>query len=258
MILRCPSCGRDGNLPDRLCRPFCLFRVRCEGACGKAVFPPVAPRGNRELRVNWNKTTEDAALDAYVRDAASSSPAEFSAGSDVDIAAFAPPTSYDSQYEMTAVLGGDPDDIADGAYPLLRDDGTGSAEIESVRSFDTGSAEIMIPVPWYFNVIASWGRLHFYLATGFGAASLAVLGFLLVRALVSGAILSSSVTALLVGCVRDDRVPLDLALGNGTHSSAGRPGAECASAPPANRAPWQSARSTQSAQEPSRFSQPVG
>jgi membrane protein implicated in regulation of membrane protease activity len=36
---------------------------------------------------------------------------------------------------------------------------------------------------------------------GFAASSLAVLGFLLVSALVAGRIVSSSITALIVGCV---------------------------------------------------------
>jgi hypothetical protein len=106
----------------------------------------------------------------------------------------------DSQYEVTAVLGGGPDD-SQIEMPAFGDDGLGSAEMEAVRSFDAGSSEIFLAVPWYFNVIASWGRRLFYVATGFGVASLGVLAFLLVKALVSGPIISASVTALLIGCV---------------------------------------------------------
>jgi hypothetical protein len=73
--------------------------------------------------------------------------------------------------------------------------------MEAARSFEHESSEYFIPVPWYFNFIDSWGRLHFYFAMGFAALSLTVLGFLLARALVAGDIMSSSVTALIIGCV---------------------------------------------------------
>ncbi len=43
--------------------------------------------------------------------------------------------------------------------------------------------------------------MHFYVVVGFAASSLSVLGFFLVRALVAGQTLSSSITALLIGCV---------------------------------------------------------
>ena len=59
----------------------------------------------------------------------------------------------------------------------------------------------MLPAPWYFKVIESWGRVHLYVVMGFAASSLSVLGFLLMRALVVGQILSSSTAALLVGLV---------------------------------------------------------
>ena len=43
--------------------------------------------------------------------------------------------------------------------------------------------------------------MHFYVVLGFAASSLAVLGFLLVTPLVAGQTLSSSITALIIGCV---------------------------------------------------------
>ena len=91
-----------------------------------------------------------------------------------------------------------------------------SGEIEAGRPFETASSEFAVPVPWYFNVIDSWGRLHLYVATGFAASSLLVLGFLLVRALVAGYIVSSSVIALHHRLRGNDRLPADFAVGDRT------------------------------------------
>jgi hypothetical protein len=150
--------------------------------------------------------SEIAAASLHVRNRVPVSPEGFYAGIDEEIAALTPQSPYDSQYEMTAVLGGDPDDSqtelpAFTGETDLSDETDLSGEIEAARPFETASSEFLTPVPWYFNFIDSWGRLLFYLATGFATASLAVLGFLLVRALVAGQIMSSSVTALIIGCV---------------------------------------------------------
>ena len=143
---------------------------------------------------------ENDAASSRLRDLALAALDGFSSGSDDEIPALSGRSPYDSQYEMTAVLGGDPDD-SQTELPAFTGGVDESGEIEAARPFDTGSSEYLLPVPWYFNFIDSWGRLHFYVATGFAAASLSVLGFLLVRALVAGEITSSSVTALIIGCV---------------------------------------------------------
>jgi hypothetical protein len=149
---------------------------------------------------------ESVAVGRQVRNLMPVSPEGFSAGSDGEITALRAQTPYDSQYEMTAVLGGDPDDSqtelpAFTSGTDLSGEADLSGEIEAARPFETDSSEFLVPVPWYFKFIDSWGRLLFYVATGFATVSLAVLGFLLVRALVAGHIMSPSVTALIIGCV---------------------------------------------------------
>jgi hypothetical protein len=196
MILRCPSCGRDGNLPDRL--GLGSHFVRCR-RCGTRFSTVDVRAPGPPLRAS-DRAPERAAPSPHVRDLALAALDGFTSGSDDDIPALTPPTPFDSQYEMTAVLGGDPDD-SQTELPAFVGTADASGEIESARPFDTPSSEYLLPVPWYFKFIDSWGRLLFYAATGFAAASLAVLGFLLVRALVAGDIMSSSVTALIIGCV---------------------------------------------------------
>jgi hypothetical protein len=152
------------------------------------------------FRHQSNVKTDNIAVSPHVRNLALMSPDGFSSESDDEISALTPPTPFDSQYEMTAVLGGDPDD-SQTELPAFGGESDLSGEIEAARPFEAPSSEFVLPVPWYFNFIDSWGRVLFYLATGFAAASLGVLGFLLVRALVAGHTMSSSVTALIIGCV---------------------------------------------------------
>ncbi len=59
----------------------------------------------------------------------------------------------------------------------------------------------MLPTPWYVKFIDSWGRYHACVALGFGAASLSVLVYLLVRPLTGGESLTSSTTTLVVSVV---------------------------------------------------------
>jgi hypothetical protein len=132
----------------------------------------------------------------------------FHAGIDDDDSGFGPGRSGESQYEMTAVLGGDPDDSQTELPAFTSDlDSSDSSvptrrfEAPTAARFETLTPEPALPMPWVYNVIDSWGRLHFFLALGFAAASLLVLGFLLVWSLIVGQILSSSIAALIVGCV---------------------------------------------------------
>jgi hypothetical protein len=106
----------------------------------------------------------------------------------------------DSHYEMSAVFDDGYDDSDDEMAAF--DPGSSDDNEALVPSgVEPGSAEIFLPGPWYFKFIDAWGRFQFFTALGFAAASLSVLGFLLVRAVVGGHILSSSITALILGCV---------------------------------------------------------
>jgi predicted Zn finger-like uncharacterized protein len=195
MNLRCPSCGRVGNVPDHL--GLTAHTVRCRRC--RTVFSTVPARGNGESHQATSKTAPDISVSAP-REFARVPYESFAMGSDNDLPAFAPRLPYDSQYEMTAVLGGDPDD-SQTEMPAFTAGKTPSGETEDTPPFETAGAELFLPVPWYYSFIDSWGRLHFFVALGFAASSLSVLGFLLARALVGGHILSSSITALIVGCV---------------------------------------------------------
>lgn len=194
MIIRCPSCGREGNVPDRLGESAHIVRCR---RCGSR-FSTLDGRENAGPRAA-SIAVESAVVTVHGRVLAPLSPPSVSPGSDDEIPIITGRSPSDSQYEMHAVLGGDPDDSQ---TELPAFDGEAlSGEIDAARPFETASAEVLWPMPWYFNVIGSWGRFHFYTAIGFATSSLAVLGFLLFRALVAGSIVSSSITALIIGCV---------------------------------------------------------
>jgi len=118
---------------------------------------------------------------------------------DEDSGATAPP-SGDSHYEISAVLDDGYDD-SDDEIPVLTAGSSAENAGLVASNFESGSTEIFLPSPWYYKFIDSWGRFQFFTAIGFAAASLSVLGFLLARTIVGGQILSSSTTALILGCV---------------------------------------------------------
>ena len=194
MILRCPSCGREGNVPDRL--GGSTHSVRCR-PCG-------ARFSTAPARVMGEAHPQGPSVARGVGSHASKRPVMvargFSAGSDPDLAEYPQPSPEDSQHEMAAVLGGDPDDSQVELPAFVLADGP-SGEYATSPGLQTGSSEFLLAVPWYFRFIESWGRVHVFVAVGFAAASLSVLGFLLIRALVAGHTLNSSITALIVGCV---------------------------------------------------------
>src|SRR5262249_17363665 len=129
---------------------------------------------------------------SHVRDLALATLEGFTTGSEDDIPALTDPSPFDSQYDMTAVLGGDPDD-SQVELPAFVAGPDESGEFIVGPPRETTNSDFVLPVPWYLNFIDSWGRLQFYVASVFATASLAVLVFLLVRALVAGEVLSSSV-----------------------------------------------------------------
>jgi hypothetical protein len=107
---------------------------------------------------------------------------------------------FDSHYDMAAMFDETPDES--GAEIPAFDPGS-SGEFETVTpATDRSSAdELFQPSPWYYKFINSWGRFQFVAGLGFAASALSVLGFLLARAIVAGQTVSTSVTALVLGCV---------------------------------------------------------
>jgi hypothetical protein len=192
MILPCPSCGREGNLPDHLGLTDRMLRCR---RCGRR-FGTVPLRVIPEL--HRAGPSKDAGRSA--RDQIQAPPRSFSADSDDDLPVFADRSPFDASFETGAVLGGGPDD-SQTELPAFVDGESPAGESPAPGGPEAGSSGLFLADPWYYNVIDSWGRLHFYVALGFGASSLAVLGYFLVSAIVGGHTLNSSITALIVGCV---------------------------------------------------------
>ncbi len=192
MIIRCPSCGREGNAPDSRGRVSQTVRCRPCGARFKIDRTPVT---------NGLDQSDLAVAGAIARLVHERVRSRTEVDTDDDHPVFqSPPQSDWQQATSSAVLGGDPDD-SQVELPAFTSAAEGSDEVETVPAFESESSESALVVPRYYKVIESWGRVHFYVVLGFAASSLAVLGFLLLSALVAGHILSSSITALIIGCV---------------------------------------------------------
>jgi hypothetical protein len=194
MIIRCPGCGREGNVPDRIGLSY--HKLRCR-PCGTrfSVGPGPPPRSARHSKTSLS--VRDSALESL--DGASAQANGFSAGSDDDLPALSSRLAGDSQYEMGAIFG---DGIDDSQVELPAfSPGQADEVTDPVPPFETELSEFLLTAPWYYRFIESWGRLHFYIALGFTASSLSLLGFLLLRALVAGHLVSSSTTALIIGCI---------------------------------------------------------
>jgi hypothetical protein len=195
MILRCPSCGREGKVPDRW--GDTSHRLRCR-PCG-ARFSTGPALGSHDLHATG--PVGFGASGSQVLERLNVSAEEFFAGSEHEMPAFSA-SPYDSQYDMPAVVGDDPDDsqVELPAFTTEEEEAE-SGEVEAVQPFEADSSEFYVTVPWYYKFIESWGRVHFYVVVGFAASALALLGFLLTRELIAGQVLSSSLTALIVGLV---------------------------------------------------------
>jgi hypothetical protein len=195
MIIRCPSCGRDGNAPDS--RGRTSQKIRCN-PCGARFVIDVSPRIEEPV---FSDRLANGAAGLHVRERPTIAMERVSLADDLDLMGFTMGSPSDSQFDMPGVLGGDPDDSQVELPAFASGEEEQSGEIEIAPPFEPQSAEFALAVPWYYKYIESWGRVHFYVAVGFAASSLAVLGFLLVSALVAGRIVSSSITALIVGCL---------------------------------------------------------
>ncbi len=196
MLLQCPKCAHLGKVPDHLGQIAQTARCR---RCN-ATFPmhPRAANG----RTIGTRRSYDAAFSAPA--ALPLAPAhvdDFFSGTDDDADRDERgPSSGDSHYEFSAILD-DGSDGSDDEMPAFDPRADHPAANRPDLRFESGSTEILLPNAWYYQFIDSWGRFQFFTALGFAAASLSVLGYLLARAIVSGEILSSSTTALILGCV---------------------------------------------------------
>ncbi len=197
MLLQCPNCRRTGNVRDDL--SLTAHKMRCRRCNARfSTAPGHLTKGSRTAS-------------AVLRSAASAQPAHaggalasvsterFFSGYDDDPSGIQLGPG-DSHYEVSV---GFDDMLVDSNFELpaftqgaaVPDDGLASS------AFEPSSSEIFLPSPWYYNFIDSWNRFHFFVVLGFGTSALAILGFFLVKSLVGGQSVDSSITTLIVGCV---------------------------------------------------------
>jgi hypothetical protein len=134
------------------------------------------------------------------REPAGSAAASAAHGNDLDLATFGGRSPSDWRDDMGGVLGGDPED-SQVELPAFTSESGSSGEVQAAAPFDTASSEFFTVAPWYYAFIESTTRVFLYAAVGFAAASLAAFGFLLLRTLRAGYIMSTSTTALIIGCI---------------------------------------------------------
>jgi hypothetical protein len=106
----------------------------------------------------------------------------------------------DSHYELTAIDESAPAASGDD-WPAVSSAVTAEDWGASEAQVDWGGSEALAVEPGLYKGIVSWGRVQFFAVMGFGALSLAALGFLLVRALTGKPLLDSSHSALVVGLI---------------------------------------------------------
>jgi hypothetical protein len=195
MVIRCPSCGRAGNFPH----PFGLtaHTLRCRKCSARFVTVPINADADDRTEMPALEHTPFAGAGTEngmfpIDDFGSRQDAEFRAHTDL---------SGDSHYELAAIS----DDVSDSQIdlPAFAAEDLDWDEPQSSLSLNQGGApEFVRAVPLHqIGPIEAWGRYHFYIALGFGAAALCVMGYFLCRPLVGGTTVSSSTTALIVGCV---------------------------------------------------------
>lgn len=170
MVIRCPRCGREGNAPDS--RGRVSQTVRCR-PCGARFTIDRTPG------TNGPDPSDLAVAGAIARLVHERARLRTEVDSDDDRPVFHLPPQSDWQQETSsAVLGGDPDD-SQVELPAFTSAAEPSVEGEPGPALEYASSEFALPIPWYYRIIESWGRVHFYVVIGFAASSLAVLGFLL-------------------------------------------------------------------------------
>jgi hypothetical protein len=198
MLLRCPSCDRTGNFPDQLA--LGAHTIRCRKCSGRfSIIPGQGIKSGLAAKPSFKVSKSGQAVPVGGGLTRSSNGSFFSGHDDDPVPGRRGPG--DSHYEMSAVFEdttGD-SDVEIAAYRPAS--GASPDEAHPSGAFEAASSEVLLPSPWYYNFIDSWSRFHFFVALAFGTSSLSFLGFLLVRALVGGQIIDSSITSLIVGCV---------------------------------------------------------
>jgi zinc-ribbon domain len=192
MTIRCPHCGRDGRLPDKLaaqrqilrCRK-CRGRFRSEAQLGAPVVPHLEPS---EMTGELAQFPATAALLASLDD-------------ENDLPATLTDLG-DSNYELTVSLEGELDD-SQFELPTIKEPHPSPSEDPPAPALVLAGPEPepLPPDPQYYNLIDSWSRICFWGVLGLGGLALVVIGVFLVRAFLGRPNLNSSITALILGFV---------------------------------------------------------
>ena len=195
MMIRCPNCERIGNLAVHLGVNARVVRCRRCGTRftivplpakeGLALVPPLFEASRIAQSIS-----NPARLSSDARSATVNEP-------DWSPRAVDP---NDSQYELPVSTIVDIED-SQVELPAFTPDRSGPDDNWPIANDDSPSGELTLSSPWYLSFVDSWGRYHFAVAIGFGAFSLALLGFFLTREILGGQTIGASVTLLIVGCV---------------------------------------------------------
>src|SRR5262249_23036603 len=197
MLLQCPNCGRKGNLPDHLA--LSTHTVRCR-RCDVTFLISPAPERVRAVHAGPSRKSASSAQTARRRSGLARLDSEglFSGDDDEPIPGSRDPG--DSHYDMTGFYDGGIGD-SDTEVPAFRSTASSADDEQPSGTFEPASSEVFLTTPWHDRFIDGWSRLQFWVALGFGTFSLAVLTFLLVRAVAGGAVIDLSITGLIVGCL---------------------------------------------------------
>jgi hypothetical protein len=107
----------------------------------------------------------------------------------------------DSHYELTVSNDDESDDDSQVELPALTSDDAPSSDEIDVFTEDPPSAEILIGDPRHPYVADLQARYRFVATVSAGALSLAIVGFMTRRGILSAQTVSSSITAFIAGCI---------------------------------------------------------
>jgi hypothetical protein len=196
MMIRCPNCERTGNFPDHLGSIARVLRCR---RCGTRFATD--PRDAKEGLVLAPPLFEASPITQSV-----GSLARFSAGPRLAKADEPDDSSPqvvdpdDSQYELPVSTDIDIED-SQVELPAFTPERSSPDDKWPLIGDDQPIMVLSLSSPWHYRFVDSWGRYHIAVAIGFGAFSLAVLGYFLAREIFGGQTIGVSVILLIVGCV---------------------------------------------------------
>jgi hypothetical protein len=216
MRLRCPHCGRPGNLPDQLRTG--TYKVRCrrceshfaavslapvEALAPTDDLPVVVPAGRKDTAREFGRFSDEDLIDGS-DDYGSS---EFGLG------------PGDSQYELSAIVEGVADEDSHDDLPAIEPPRPEPKQIQPIRveslsrsenrggttqlrPAEESTALVATPTPEYSRnrrFADIWSRCQLVATLSFGAVAIVVLGLLLLKSAVGGQSLSAATSALVVG-----------------------------------------------------------